>query len=333
LLGEEVVKLVREWLQVEGEKEEKETPGIQLRTRNELLNMQFPEPTWLVPKLIPEGGLVLFTGKPKIGKSWLALDIACGLADASSVAGIKIDKAKNTLYLALEDTEARLKDRLEIAGFREGGGTFGTEWPRINAGGKELLERVIDKYKFEAVIIDPLARIKTRAKKEGNPYELDYEDLGALKSIADKKGITIIVLHHLKKGDIDEMNPLESILGTTGIIGVADTILVLRRNRTEADGTLYVVSRNAGEQELAMKFEAGRWKVLGNAREFAISQEQRKIVEAIKTLGENARPKEIARLLEKNQNTVRVTLKKMLALGLLNVVDGVYKVVEFESID
>jgi hypothetical protein len=45
----------------------------------ELLAADFPEPRWAVPGLVPVG-LCILAGRPKVGKSWLALQLACAVA-------------------------------------------------------------------------------------------------------------------------------------------------------------------------------------------------------------------------------------------------------------
>src|SRR5262245_31745641 len=48
-------------------------------TAADLQHKTFPPVTYCVPGLIPEG-LTIIAGKPKIGKSWLALDICIAIA-------------------------------------------------------------------------------------------------------------------------------------------------------------------------------------------------------------------------------------------------------------
>jgi hypothetical protein len=79
-------------------------------TAAELVKKDFAEPTWIVPGLIL-GGITLFAGKPKIGKSFLALAIATAVANGTEVLGTPVE-AKGVLYLALEDSQPRLKSRL-----------------------------------------------------------------------------------------------------------------------------------------------------------------------------------------------------------------------------
>ena len=61
------------------------------------------------------------------------------------------------------------------------------------------------------------------------------------------------------------------ISGTLGLSGATDTALILRRQLTSADGTLFVAGRDIEENEGALAFdpETGRWTLLGDARVIA----------------------------------------------------------------
>jgi len=53
-----------------------------------LVAKQFREPRWAVPDLVPEG-LGLLAGKPKTGKSWLALDLGIAVAAGGRACKVK----------------------------------------------------------------------------------------------------------------------------------------------------------------------------------------------------------------------------------------------------
>ena len=55
-------------------------------TAADLQGMEFPPINWVVPGVLPEG-LTILAGKPKLGKSWLALDMALAVAGGGSVLG------------------------------------------------------------------------------------------------------------------------------------------------------------------------------------------------------------------------------------------------------
>ena len=70
-----------------------------------------PPLKFVIPGLIPVG-LTILAGPPKGGKSWLALQIAVAADMGGEVLGICMPKLK-VYYLALEDTEYRIADRLK----------------------------------------------------------------------------------------------------------------------------------------------------------------------------------------------------------------------------
>jgi len=80
-------------------------------TAASLKEKKFEPISYVVPMLIPEGVTIL-AGRPKVGKSWAALDIAIAKASGSIVLGnIKLEPG-DVLYAALEDNERRLRSRI-----------------------------------------------------------------------------------------------------------------------------------------------------------------------------------------------------------------------------
>ena len=80
-------------------------------TEKDLGAIEFPPRRWVIPDLITEG-LTILAGRPKVGKSWLALNWSVAVATG----GIALDKFKveqaEVLFLALEDSRRRLQERL-----------------------------------------------------------------------------------------------------------------------------------------------------------------------------------------------------------------------------
>ena len=121
-------------------------------TAAELHRREFEPLKWVVPGYVPEG-FTLLSGRPKIGKSWLNLDIALGVARGSTcLGGIQCEKGE-VLYLALEDNQRRLKSRIDKLTEVTMDATFvrepwppnlhlATQWPRADEGGLELNRRV-----------------------------------------------------------------------------------------------------------------------------------------------------------------------------------------------
>jgi predicted ATP-dependent serine protease len=92
-------------------------------TACDLRKMIFKPVRYIVPGFIPEG-LTLIVGRPKIGKSWLALDLCLAAASDRFTLGEIKPAQGDVLYLALEDGKRRLQRRLSKLL-----PTFDGEWP------------------------------------------------------------------------------------------------------------------------------------------------------------------------------------------------------------
>src|SRR5690606_36472772 len=80
-------------------------------TADELMTIEFPEPTWAVPGILAEG-VNLLAGPPKVGKSWLSLGLGLSVAAGRTAFGSIEVEGGPVLYLALEDTPRRLQTRM-----------------------------------------------------------------------------------------------------------------------------------------------------------------------------------------------------------------------------
>ena len=76
---------------------------------SDLQTMTFPPVRHILPGYISEGATIL-AGKPKVGKSWLTLDLCLAVAANRFTLGTLKPAQGDVLYLALEDNNHRLKD-------------------------------------------------------------------------------------------------------------------------------------------------------------------------------------------------------------------------------
>ncbi len=282
----------------------------------DLIQKEFPDPVWCVPGLLPEG-LSILGGKPKIGKSWLALNLAVAVASGGVALGERVEPGP-VLYLALEDTPRRLKTRLEsvLNGSPAPKGLhFYTSWPKLDENGLTLLETEILRREPRLVIIDTFQRVRPVQQRNGNIYGIDYEDTARVKQVADRCGVAMMLIHHLKKAS--ELDPVDMLSGSTGISGAADAIWVLTRERGQADAVLYATGRDFEERELALSFDpvTTTWNILGTAAEYRMTKERREILDVLREADGPMRPKEIAEALGKKYEVVAKTLQRMSKSG------------------
>jgi hypothetical protein len=110
-------------------------------TAAELLGLELPPIRWSVQGLLPEG-VTLLAGKPKLGKSWMALGIAIAISIGGVALGARPVEIGDVLYMALEDNYRRLRKRLGklVTGEVPERLHIATEWPRMDEGGAEALD-------------------------------------------------------------------------------------------------------------------------------------------------------------------------------------------------
>lgn len=296
----------------------------------DLRNRDLPEPHLIAAGIIPEG-LTILGGRPKMGKSWLALNLALSVAGGWPALGYTSTEQGDVLYLALEDTWGRLQRRLQQC-TPDGADLpdaldFAVNCPRLDAGGLVFIESWMRrKATPRLIVVDTLAMIRANSDgtREGNQYAQDYAALSSLKKLADAHHAAIVVVHHLRKSGSASDDPLEELSGTNAISGAADNILVLKRARGENDGTLHVAGRDIEEQEYAVRFDpsGGWWNITGSGAEMRLNAGQQLVVDAIKDAGCAVAPHEIAQLTGLNRNTVKSLVWRMAKNGLLVANEG-----------
>lgn len=279
----------------------------------DLMAKTFAPVHYVVPGLIAEGA-TLFGGKPKIGKSWMAYDFALAVASGAPVFGTIPITQGDVLYLALEDSERRLKSRMLKKGVRNAPERLklATEWPNLDNGCIAELEAWADAVERPTlIIVDVLKMVRSATRANESLYDADYRALIGLASFARKRSIAVLIVHHVRK--MESEDPLESLSGTNGLTGAADTVMVLKRDIGTGNCILYVRGRDVEESDKAVRFrpDNGTWELLGAADEVGRTSERQAILDALRQSGKPLTAREISDLLGKNYDAVRKTLTRM----------------------
>lgn len=231
-------------------------------TADALMRRTFPPVEWVLPGVIPAGYVVL-AGPPKLGKSWLALQLGLAASSGGHALGRIQVPARVVVYFALEDSERRLQDRI--------GQLVGTESVsadlvlvvKVKPG--EIVATIrayLRRHRGALVLLDTLGRVMPPAVTGQTAYERDYAVGAALKSLADEHDATIVAVHHSRKMGATDF--LDLVLGSQGIAGAADTIIVVQRERGQTDALLNVTGRDVEEATYAVTLERGiDWTLCG----------------------------------------------------------------------
>lgn len=267
--------------------------GLAVINAADLAAKYLPPVRFFVEGLLPQG-LALLSAPPKYGKSWFVLDLC--LAVARGIPFLDRETYScGCLYLALEDSENRLKSRMLtlLPGYEiPRNFSFCLAAPDLANGLIDQLESFLQANPDTGmIVIDTLQKVRGPSSRSEGAYKYDYREMTLIKKFADKHGILVLVVHHLRKM-ADDSDPHNRISGTNGIMGAADTSLVLSRaKRTDSETTLSVTGRDVDSEDLVLKFDKDscRWKVEGTPEDMQRESAKRKylakpLVQVIRSL-------------------------------------------------
>jgi len=297
----------------------------------DLSSKDIPPLKWVVKGLLSEG-LSILAGKAKSGKSWLAMNLALNISMGEPFLGTYPCDNSRVLYLALEDSERRLKYRssqiLESKGIKEMPDEFYYQisFKKQSDGGLDTLNQILESVAdLGLVIIDTMAKFSPQGMSGKDSYNEAYDVLGAIHELTKKYQVGILMLHHLRKnGDSD--NPFDLILGSSGLVGVVDSMYVLKKQEDFSD--LFVTGRDLDDAQLRLKFdrESGIWNFIEEVNDSKLSPTRLKILEILSP-NLQLSPLEITQNGKLNHGSTRVILGRMKKEGLLyQPVNGKYAI-------
>lgn len=231
-----------------------------------LMNTEFEPLCFAVDQILPQGVFIL-AGSGKIGKSWLSLDMCIAISTGGQLWDYQANQGE-VLYLALEDTYARLQLRMAHIGVEHPDLSrlhFSVQSSGIGDG---LVEQVNDFLNVfpdtKLVIIDTLERIRN-TETDKSMYSCDYRDMTKLREITDSRKVTLLLVHHTRK--MHDSDPLNTLSGSTGLVGSVDGVWVLGKDeRTGTTAKLTIANRDTEGFCFKLDFEKEhcRWKFLGH---------------------------------------------------------------------
>jgi hypothetical protein len=284
---------------------------------SEILSTEYAPLRFLVPGLIVDG-LTLLAGRPKVGKSWLALCLAVAVTCGGQFLGRTASKA-GVLYLGLEDSPRRIKKRLLELNLTTAPENlnFLFRLPRLDEMGAEALACWLTEHpEVKLVLLDVLNRIRGSRPKRADPYQHDATEIALLQAVAQEKGIALVVMTHDRKANAEDW--LERVTGTLGVAGSADTVALLERDRRSTNGRLRIVGRDLDEEpDLSLEFRNGLWHHIGPGETLDLTLERRAILGVLPRDGDGLSPKQISLATELSGKRVPIDTVKHALPALL----------------
>lgn len=263
-------------------------PSLSTYTVKELYEMQLPDPVWIVEDYLPEG-LAILAGKAKVGKSWLAMQLAHCVASGQPFLGKPVMQGA-CLYLALEDSRRRLQARAHAQGWAADLPVilynlidFRREIGALDERGADLLSLHALQHGCRLVVIDTLSRAMPMDQQDVTTVTAA---LTPLQEIAQRSACAVVLIDHHNKMSNFNPNVITDILGSTAKGAVADTAWGLYRQPGKREGMLGMTGRDIEEHSLAMAFdqESKSWLCSGESAQVEHTTREQEILETLSDL-------------------------------------------------
>lgn len=290
----------------------------------DLEDMEFEPTPFIIDKILP-AGTTLFSGKPKKGKSFLALGMSVCVAAGRDVFGYKTTKSK-VLYLGLEDNFKRLQSRIgilvnkldflpnEIEDVRRNL-VVQIVAPKFDAGFENVIKDWMETHPDTGlIVVDILAKVRKPGRANAQLYEIDYAVGEGFKSItALYPKLAILPIHHSRK--TASTDPLDAHSGSLGLAGSFDNSYVLIDD--EKVRTLHVTGRDIEDSpEIGLDMDDRGFYTFGEVEPFdtntTTSDTRKKVFDMIPVAPATITPKHIAELTGLVGGTVRQHLLKLI---------------------
>lgn len=300
---------------------------------------------WLYP------GAWLVVGRPKIGKSWLLMQMLMDLSRGDLFLGYRTRLAKGDKILALfaEDDDARLKARsltygkasrdlivinrerfLSLAQSHADGGEF-TDWlDGYLAIHREVRIVMIDTEETSRLVW----KTKQPQEKSRKLTSVDYEQTSRFDTIALRRNVAILLVNHSNKlrtkaGDNVDIHEIinrtnTALAGASGSIVMADVPDADRLDPTEKRRLFGVRGRDVEEEVLCVLDRPNtRFINSGPYHEMEQTMAEQALLTELRAWhdngdvgeGEYVSAHDLAKALGKRWDTVRHTVRKMLKSG------------------
>jgi hypothetical protein len=308
--------------------------GHTVLTMEELLVRNIPPKETLVDPWLKKQDMVLLHAKRGVGKTWVSLSLAVGLASGGHVIAWPVPEPRKVLYVDGEMPAHQMQDRFRrtIATMPDFDADMlqiinpdiqqdeGKPRPSLKTDeGRDRLHDIITRLDFEVVILDNLACLY--GGKQENDAE-SWDDLQGWLLDLRSRGITTIILHHSGKGGAQR--------GTSHREDVVDTIVnIVQPNGYKiSDGARFQIKfekirSDSGVKGGLREFEAKLVETPDGRTEWAITSEAESLMRQVADLtNEGFSVREIAAKLDIGKTKAGNLRQEASIEGWIHVTDG-----------
>jgi len=181
-----------------------------------------PTPCWIgPPSVVPKGGLILLGGEPKIGKTWIALEVTRALSSGGELferSDFKAEEPCRVLYIDQELGPEALKERVQLCYADDVAAMeqvhYITQRETVvdlsDRGSRDEVYGVLDQLKPNVVVFDPME--KMHAVNENDAMFTGMAD-GSLDAVLEiwPSGITDAESAYFDDGTVIDIGELGAV--------------------------------------------------------------------------------------------------------------------------
>ena len=214
-----------------------------------LSEMELPTHScWIEPGVLLKGGMMLLSGYTKVGKSFLALDLADCLIRGKPLYGIEefqIPEPAQVLYADLElgmvGLVTRFADKYPAAHPASPCLKVVYDDPNLcpdDPLGVLALEKLIDDLKINVLILDPVTAFVSGNELDNSHIEAYFRGCRKLLARFSSQGLSMVFIHHFKKPpEEDRKSSWDEycVKGAAKWVERPDTIVMCRKVKGKLD--------------------------------------------------------------------------------------------------
>lgn len=303
-------------------KDEQQGQSFKALTAADRLAMKAPVVRWLIADLVPAGDLTIIGGRPKVGKTRLAVAIAAAVLKGEPFAGFGcIKEPKPVLLITDDQADGDTHQMLQQLKVWDHPLLFWSRHFRLNERDTDQMLETIKANPGALVVMDSLRSVSRSLPAGENDPEMGTY-LYDLKAAVIEAGGSLIVIHHCNKAA--DLVGTDALSGHNAISGAANTVITLhhcpdangRPDKTNPQRRMFSEGRSGAGCDLVIDRQTG-----GTYRQVAgFDQWQRQLEEAKKqhkrSEGLTPTQQELRELLEEQPGQAFTRRQLVEAMGL-----------------
>lgn len=265
-------------------KDEHQGHSFKALTAADRLAMKAPVVRWLIANLVPAGDLTIIGGRPKVGKTRLAVAIAAAVLKGHPFADFGCIKEPRPVLLITDDqADGDTHQMLQQLKVWDHPQLMWSRHFRLNDRDVDAMLETIKANPGALVVVDSLRSVSRSLPAGENDPEIGAY-LYDLKAAVIEAGGSLIVIHHCNKAA--DLVGTEALSGHNAIAGAANTVITLhhcpdangRPDKTNPQRRMFSEGRSGPGCDLVIDRQDG-----GTYRQVAgFDQWQRQLEEAKK---------------------------------------------------